>query len=76
MLSFDLLKGQYNLLGSCNVTCMYVADCLELNHQLVCSLLGRVTSPAPYVTQLPVDFVLRLHVTPYIFLGGGPEGQT
>lgn len=75
MLSFDPLKGPYNLLGSCNVTCMYVTDCLELNNQLVCSLLGRVTSSAPYVTQLPVDFCVKTSCEPLQFFVG-PEGQT
>lgn len=50
------MYSKYNWFNPYNDTYMHVfrAECLALNSQLVCSSLGKATSPIPCLSQLPV----------------------
>lgn len=54
--------AKQNLQSSHNATCMYIfrSDHLILDNLLVCSSLGKTTSPAPRIAQLPIVICVGL----------------
>lgn len=53
---------KYNLFSPYNATCKYVfmADCLLVDNQLLCSFLEKATSPIPTCPQLPIALYVEL----------------